>query len=149
MAINDIEKIMSKLHSGDGLTHKQKAFADEIITNPKQSNTEAALKTLDVNSLNAAAVSAHTMMKNPKVQAYLQKHSQRAEDVMLEVMEYSRIYGKTGGKEGAAYAAVAVTVAKDVFDRIHGKATQKIETQSTSVNVNIDLTGAAEPKDND
>jgi phage terminase small subunit len=139
---------MSKIPSDHGLTSKQKAFADEIIKNPHISNTQAAINTLDVTTENSAAVSAYKMMQTEKVQAYLAKHSQKAEDTILEVMEYSRVYGKTGGKEGAAYAAVAVTVAKDVLDRLHGKATQKIETQNTSVNVNIDLSGASDPKEN-
>jgi hypothetical protein len=36
---------------------------------------------------------------------------------------------------------VKLAASKDILDRVHGKATQKIEQSTTGVTLNIDLTG--------
>lgn len=125
------------------LTPKQEAFIQEIITNPKQSATQAAFKTYDVKTKQAAAVIAHNNLQRPAIISKLAEHAANAEDTMLEIMDYAKRYGKelNGQKEqGSSYAAIALNAAKDIQDRVHGKATQRIEQTTTSVNLNIDLT---------
>lgn len=124
---------------GGKLTKKQKALADYLLENPKQSATEAVVNTYDVKDRKSAAVVAANTLAKPHVQAYMIEHSQLASDTMFEVMDGAKKFAKGGGKEGAAYAGVAVSVAKDILDRVHGKATQKIETESKIVTINIDL----------
>lgn len=126
------------------ITRKQKAFADEIIANPKITGTDAALKTYDTESKGMAAVIATKNLQNPVVQAYMQKHSDLAQEAMLELLAHSRIFAKGGDKEGAAYAGVAFNISKDIMDRVHGKATQRTEVSTNSVSINIDLSGTAE-----
>ena len=122
------------------LTRKQKAFAKELIQNPKISNTEAAMRTYDTTKGTARLI-AHNNMKNPLVQAYLEEHSQTAQDAMMEILDNSRKFAKGGDKVGADYANVAVNVAKDIMDRVHGKATQKVEQTTQTVSISIDLSG--------
>lgn len=129
---------------GGKLTRKQKALADYILEHPKESATEAAMQTQAVTNRKSASVVATNTLKQPHVQAYMLEHSQIASDTMFEIMETSKKFSKGGGKEGAAYAGVAVTVAKDIMDRVHGKATQKIETESRIVSINIDLSTGGE-----
>jgi len=54
-------------------------------------------------------------------------------------MRASTDYAMTGTKEGAMYATVAERTANSILDRLHGKATQNVNLQSTSVNINVDL----------
>lgn len=125
------------------LTRKQKAFVEHIINHPKESLTDAAMAAYDVKGKGGAAVIAHENMQKPLVKLELERHSQLAEETLLDVMTYSRRYGKSksGSKEqGASYAAIAVNASKDILDRVHGKATQRVEQTSSVVNLNIDLT---------
>lgn len=126
------------------LTRKQKAFADELIKNPKISATQAVKQTYNTTTDNSASQIATANLRNPHVQIYLKTHADKAITDMIEIAEYSKQLGKTGTKEGASYASVAVSVNRDILDRVHGKATQRTEVISKSVSVNIDLTGAQE-----
>lgn len=121
------------------LTRKQKAFADHLLNNPKDSATKAVQATYDTDSYTTQRHIASDNLTKANIRAYLDIHSQQAENTVLEVMDYSNRYGKQGGKEGASYATVALNSAKDILDRVHGKARQQIDVQSTSVNINIDL----------
>lgn len=124
------------------LTRKQKAFAKELIENPRISETEAAVRTYDVDSRQSASQIAMQNMKNPLVQAYLETHAQKAQEAMMEILEDSRTFAKGGDKVGADYAGVAVNVSKDILDRVYGKATQKVEQTTQVVNISIDLSDA-------
>jgi hypothetical protein len=89
----------------------------------------------------ARTVAAQTLAK-PSVQMALAQYAQKAEDTLIEVMAYSKEYGRTKSQQkgqGSAYAAVAARIADSVLDRVHGKAKQSIDVTSTSVNLNIDL----------
>jgi hypothetical protein len=84
-------------------------------------------------------------LSNPEIMAYLRKHSDYAENKLVEILDYSSDMGKTFSKEGASYAAVAVSAAKDILDRVHGKATQRTENLTTGVSLVINLTGQEKP----
>lgn len=117
------------------LTRKQKAFADELIRNPKQSATQAIMKTYNVAAPSTAKVMASENLTKPNVLRYLNKYLDEAETVVLNVMTNSEKL-----KDEPAHARIALESANSVIDRLIGKATQRIETQSTSVNLNLDLT---------
>lgn len=122
------------------LTRKQQAFVQELIKNPKQSAKAAAMKTYNVTTERSAEVVGSELLRKPEIKLELAKHSAQAEKTLLKVMNYSSEMGETFSKEGASYAAVAVSAAKDILDRVHGKATQRVESTSTSVNLNLSLT---------
>ena len=89
----------------------------------------------------AANLASH-LLKRPKVQAELSKYSNAAEVNLVTLAEVSTKYAKDGGRDGAAYAAVSERVNNSILDRVHGKATQRIEATSMAVNINVDLSGA-------
>lgn len=125
------------------LTRKQKAFVQHIVNNPKQSATQAVLATYNVDNPKTAGVVAHENLNKPSIMAELAKYDETAQATLVEVMQYSKDYGRTnsGAKEqGASYASVAARIADSLLDRLHGKATQRIEATSTAVTLNIDLT---------
>ncbi len=124
------------------MTSKQKAFVTELVTNPKTSGTQAAIKA--GYSPKTAAVIASENLKKPQIMAYLTKFSDKAEQGLMETVEASKKFALQGGRDGAAYASTAVSGYNSILDRVHGKATQKIESKSTSVVIGIDLSGSTE-----
>lgn len=115
-----------------------------LIDNPKASATAAAKATYNVTTDLSARQQAHDNLTKPNVVLELAKYSSKAESVILEVMDYSKELGKTGNTAGAAYASVASANARDILDRVHGKATQRVEQHITSVTIGIDLTATTD-----
>lgn len=132
------------------LTRKQAAFIKHLIEKPKDSATKAALATYGTEdkpiTYGAAQQVAHDNLSKPNVRLELAKHSQTAEIKLLEVLEESsKRMTNSSDRDGSAWANVLAHTANSVLDRVHGKATIKLEQQSTSVNINIDLTSATTP----
>jgi phage terminase small subunit len=112
---------------GMKLTRKQKAFADELLSNPKLSATKAALRTYNTVDRSTASVIATENLAKPSIQIYMDEHVDRAKNRIVTLVESDR-------------EEIALNASKDILDRVHGKATQKIESTSTSVNLNLSLT---------
>lgn len=110
-----------------------------MVTHPKESATQAAQESYNTNNRVSAASVATELLHTPKVKLELAKYSSMAESTVLEVMNYSKEYGAEGGKDGAAYAGVAIAAAKDILDRVHGKATQRTENLNVAVQLNVNL----------
>jgi hypothetical protein len=58
-------------------------------------------------------------------------------------MRTASSFASEGGRDGASYAAVALNAAKDIQDRVKGKARQQIDVTSTALTFNIDMSGHA------
>ena len=110
------------------LTRKQASFVKELLSDSKISATQAVKKTYNVTSDGSARQLASENLTKPSILMHLQNHSTEAEIRVLEMM-------KQDDDKRLAFDA-----SKDILDRVHGKATQRVETQSTSVNISIDLT---------
>jgi hypothetical protein len=128
--------------SGKTLTRKQQAFVDGILGQPKKSATQVASEVYNVRGKrHTAEVIASENLRKPEIMVYLANHSSKAENTLVEIMNYGSEYGKEmKDRDGASYAGVAVSAAKDILDRVHGKATQKVEQHSTVVTLSLDLT---------
>lgn len=120
------------------LTRKQAAFVRELIENPKQPAVAAAQKTygkpgkeMSYNTANAMAVEN---MRKPAIMSYLHDRAFEAEHAVVEVMEKNRSMAHI-----PANGALVLASAREILDRVHGKATQRVETSSTSVIIGIDL----------
>ena len=132
------------VNDGHKLTRKQKAFADKLLENPKQSATQAVAETYNVKTRRTAEVMASENLRKPEILAYLHANAETAENTVLDVMNYSRELGKSGDKSGANYASVALASAKEVLDRVHGKSVTKIHATTKAVVINVDLTGVTD-----
>lgn len=117
------------------LTKKQKAFVHYLIDKPKASGGEAAMQTYQAKNRNVARVIAKENLMKPNIQNYLAKYDNTAQETIVDIMNNSREL-----KEEPQHANIALRAADSILDRVHGKATQKIEQHSTSVNLNLDLT---------
>lgn len=128
------------------LTPKQAKFVTAIV-DEGMTKTEAYIQAYDHTGLRKTAhEEASRTARLPQVSLQLSKYSGIAESTIVEIMNYSSEYGReqSGSREqGSAYASVALSAAKDVLDRVHGKATQRVEATTKAVNINIDLTGVS------
>lgn len=112
------------------LTRKQKAFADTLLNNPKMSATKAALQTYNTTKDYVAKNIASENLTKPNIQSYLAKHDNTAQHTIVEMMNQRED------------KRLAFDAARDIEDRVHGKATQRVEQHTTGVSLVIDLTSS-------
>jgi len=131
----------TEVRKGRRLTGKEQKYINAIAQgSTRRSAVRQAYDVKDDVSVKTLDNMAQRIEKRPEVLAVLQANELVAQEVVADVMNYSRELGKSGSKEGGQYARVALDGANSLLDRIHGKAKQSIDVQSTSVNINIDLT---------
>jgi len=112
------------------LTRKQAAFVKELVENPKQSATQAVIKTYNVNNAKTASVIAAENLAKPSIISHLDNAKDLVEDVIQSNITQYR------NSDDIRFLQLSNDNAKWVHDKIFGKATQR--TESTSVNVNIE-----------
>lgn len=125
------------------MTPKETAYVKYLNDHPTATKREAIRAVYDVKDGVAVKTldnMARNIEKRKPVLAILEKQSDRAQELLTVLMEDTASLSKSGTKEGAQYAGVAEKVMNSLLDRVHGKAKQSIDVQSTSVNVNVDLT---------
>lgn len=114
------------------LKANSKKILDIIAAQPEQNASKAYRMVHTEATPITAATNAYKLLQKPAAQIYLQQHVDNAKETVVELMN-------TAKKE-----EVRLSAAKDVLDREHGKATQRVESQSTGVTLSIDLTSALE-----
>lgn len=114
------------------LKTKTKAFADELLANPKISQTEAYIKTHQTNNRKSASVSASKLLAKPSVLIYLEEHTNMARKRIVSLVD------------GASKEEIQLRASQDILDRTYGKPTQRAEVVTTGITLNIDLTSALE-----
>lgn len=114
------------------ITKKQKGFANRLLTDPKTSATQAAFDVYRVKNRHVAEQIAHENLRKPVVLQYMNQFADKAERRIIELT-------KSGNER------IALDASKDVLDRSYGKATQRLQVESHSARINIDLTGRDEP----
>jgi hypothetical protein len=129
-----------KAQTDKPLTRKQAAFVKHIVENPKDSAVKAALsaygkpdKELAYNTANAIAVEN---LQKPAIITELSKYNNLVENTLINTINDFKDSDKVNER------SLATDTAKYVHDKIHGKATQKIDVQSTKVSIAIDLSKA-------
>lgn len=139
------EEPTNKAFEGDisKLTPKQRKFVAFLLSNPKASATKAALEAYGKHdkeiSYNTARSIATENMAKPAILAVLRAADKEAESVLLSVMRSSEKL-----KTNPQHATVAERAANSILDRLHGKATQRVEQHTSVVSIGIDLTGTVE-----
>lgn len=111
------------------LKHNSKRVLDIIATQTKRNATKA-YKEVHPNASDASAqVLSSALLAKPEAQIYLQQHVDKATSTVVELLDSQK-------------DDIRLRSAQDILDRNHGKATQKIEQQTTGVTLSIDLTSA-------
>jgi phage terminase small subunit len=110
------------------LTRKQKAFVKYALEHPKESFTEAAVQSYNVINRHSAKVIAAENLTKPVIQTLLLEADQDSQMTIKEMMQQRQD------------KRLAFDAARDIQDRLHGKATIRQEVKSQTVSVNINLT---------
>jgi phage terminase small subunit len=122
------------------LTPKQRKFAKAYLKSGNAS--QAVRESYDVTSELAARNIGSENLTKPNIKHYLELHNNDAENTTVELMEWGKKEAITSdSKDRAALAGIALQAAKDIQDRVKGKAVQRTEVSSKSVNININLAG--------
>ena len=126
------------------LTQRQKNFAKLRVTEPHLSNAEVVRRAgYNNTTLQSASQMANTLMKKDEIRLEMAKWSNEAENTVYEVMTTAKERMSTDEKNGATWGNLARQTADSILDRVHGKATQRVESSSTSLSLSIDLSGDA------
>lgn len=115
------------------LTPNQKAYADLKAQFPNRSLASIAAEVYPNAQPETVSQIVNQNEKNTSISLYSNDQVNNAKSTVLEIM---------GDKNNKARDRL--TAAFDVMDRNLGKAIQKTEVSSTSLNINIDLSGLAE-----
>ncbi len=126
------------------LTNKQREFVKELMTNPKATKTSAykkaynvAPKTKDITIHPEASRTARL----PQVMSALANYTELVEGAITKTVSDWKDEDSPRKRE------IAMQNAQYIHDKIHGKATQKIEQTTTGVTLTIDLTSALTDQD--
>lgn len=117
------------------MKQKTKAFADELLANPKLSQTEAYIRTHSTTNRKSASVSASKLLAKPSVSIYMEEHVSRARQRIVSLVD------------SATKEDIQLRASQDILDRMHGKATQRVEAQAVGLTLNLDLTSAIARED--
>lgn len=129
------------------LTGKQKEFIRLMIENPATPLYEVARQAGYNGDYDTLRSIASENLTKPNILHELELYDNTAQEVLTEVMMYSKELGKRGTQAGASYASTARQTAEGILDRLHGKAKQVTETTKRSVTLSIDLTGVVNTSD--
>lgn len=133
------KQIERKWKPSPNLTRKQNAFVHHLITHPKESATDAVAATYDTTGRRSDRAIASGLLNKPSVKMELAKYAGEAEGTVYRLMKTSEQFANEGGRDGASYGTVALSAAKDILDRVHGKATQRTENLNVAVELNVNL----------
>jgi hypothetical protein len=120
------------------LTRKQEAFVKHLVNNPKSSATEAAAQSYNLNNRKVASVVAAENLRKPNIITELSKYNNLVENTLVNTVQDWGQHDKPRQRE------IAIDTAKYIHDKIHGKSTQRSESVSTVVTLNLELTEVAQ-----
>lgn len=111
-----------------GIKPKTKAMVDLMQENPKLSATEAYIRTHQTVSRKTAGIEASRLLKKPSVIGYKDSAVKKAKNRIVSLVDSEN-------------ENTALKAAQDIIDRNEGKAVQKSENLSRTVEVKLDLSG--------
>jgi uncharacterized membrane protein YfhO len=120
------------------LTGKQQAFVNELINNPTSTATQAyrvAYKPKETTSKQVIHNHASLLKKQPAIAMELAKYSGMYESVINDTIQ------DWGHEDNTRKREIATTLAMYAHDKVHGKATQRVQQTSEVVSISINLTG--------
>lgn len=110
------------------LRPKTVAMVDMLLENPKLTQTEAYMRTHDTDNRKNAGIQASKILNKPSVQIYKDSAVRKAKSRIVSLVDSEN-------------ESIALKAATDIIDRTEGKAVQKNETTTKTVEVKLDLTG--------
>lgn len=123
------------------LTSKQKAFIKYLVDNPKASATEAVRASYNVTTDNSASQIATENLRKPQIVTILEQYGNLFESTVVQTVK------DWGNSDNTRQRELALQASYWGHDKVHGKATQRVEQRTTGVTLSIDLTGLGVDKD--
>lgn len=120
-------KTLDKAHlqAYERLTRKERLFINDLLNDPSQSATSVIERHYNTTSKSSATSLAHNKMTKDDIQIILKDYGTEAIHTIHDVM--------TTGSESNRLSA-----AKDLADRTFGKATQRTESVSLTIEAVVD-----------
>lgn len=120
------------------LTPKQKAFVKELLDNPKLPAAEAVRRAYNTPEKQmtdgSARVIAYENMRKPAIISKLQDHTELVESALIgTVSDWAQ-------DDAPRKREIALDAAKFIHDKVHGRATQRVEQSTNAVIISIDMT---------
>ncbi len=126
--------IVTKQYSKSKLTPAKKKFAEEYVrTDNATQSLLTAYEGKDITYGSAATI-ANRLLKNVEISKEIEYQKGK-----LELLA-SKAVDRVEGLIQSDNEQIATANAWKTIEQVQGKATQRVETQSTSVNISIDLT---------
>lgn len=117
-------------------TPKNKAFVQSRLDNPTGSVTQAVLDAgYKAKDRQVASKIGHQLMQKPEIIMALGEHSELFESAIVQTVKDWKDSDKPRKRE------IALNAAMFGHDKVHGKATTRIESHSSVVKISINLTG--------
>jgi hypothetical protein len=121
------------------MTGKMKAMVAERLKDRKASNAEIIKRAgYKVNGVQVASQIYLENMNKPEIASKLANVADEMETVLTTTVRRYK------DSDDVREVTLANDNAKWIHDKVHGKATQRIESSSTSVNLNLSLNQVAE-----
>lgn len=118
------------------ISRKDKKMVELYLSDPKITKTQAYKMTHNFGE-DTKQSSLHTQasdaFRKPEVKTMLAKYSGLVEDTLINTIDDWGRHDKPRQRE------IAIDTAKFVHDKIHGKATQRVEQTTTSLEISLDL----------
>lgn len=116
------------------MTGKQRAMIAERLKDPRAPNSEIIKRAgYRVNGTQSASQIYLENLNKPEIRTQLSNVSEEVEEVLISTIREFKDSGKQWER------TLANENSKWIHDKVHGKATQKIQQESTSVNIEITL----------
>ena len=118
------------------LKANSKKILDIVASQPGVNYSEAYKMVHPDAKDSTARNNSSQLIRKPEAQIYLQKHIDRAKTTIVSLLDSEK-------------DEVKLKAADSILDRSLGKATQRMEMQSTAVIIGIDMTQSILPNDDD
>jgi phage I-like protein len=111
-----------------GLKPKSKQVLDLLMANPKLSQTEAYLMVHKTKNRETASAKASELVRKDTARIYSERAVGKAKRRVVQLVD-------------SRNESIALKASADILDRTEGKAVQRNETTSRTVEVKLDLSG--------
>lgn len=122
------EQKKQRLAKQYGIKPRTKNFIDELNDNPHISAAEAYIRTHETDNRITAKNAASKLLQKPAVIGYKDNAVKKAKRRIVQLVDSDN-------------ESIALKASESIIDRNEGKAVQKNENMSRTVEVKLDLTG--------
>lgn len=110
------------------IKHKTKLVIDELMDNPQLTHAQAYMKHHSTTNKNTASTAVTKLLKKPSVIGYQASAVGKAKRRVIELVDSKN-------------ESVALKASESIIDRTEGKAVQKTENLTRTLEVKLDLSG--------